>query len=187
MKHAIMKYKAPYLFIMPFFLLFLVFQLVPTLWTVYISLTEWRGIGTPEFIGLENYRKIFVDDMFWEAFANTIVYWVTCLVLIMFFAVGIALLLNSPCLKARAFFRTTTFLPNICAAIAVGLIFRMLFDENMGLVNEFLSLFNVAKIPWLSSLEYSKIPVILLIVWRNTPWYTMIILVGAAEHPERLL
>ena len=184
MKHAIKKYKAPYLFIMPFFLLFLVFQLVPTLWAVYISLTEWRGIGTPEFIGLENYRKIFVDDMFWEAFANTIVYWVTCLVLIMFFAVGIALLLNSPCLKARAFFRTTTFLPNICAAIAVGLIFRMLFDENMGLVNEFLSLFNVAKIPWLSSLEYSKIPVILLIVWRNTPWYTMIILSELLSIPN---
>ena len=56
----------------------------------------------------------------------------------------------------------------------MGLIFRMLFDENVGLVNEVLG----KKIPWLASTAYSKIPVILLIVWRNTPWYTMIVLSG---------
>ena len=45
------RYRYPYLFIMPFFILFLVFQLVPNLWTVYISLTEWNGIGEPRFTG----------------------------------------------------------------------------------------------------------------------------------------
>ena len=48
------KYRAPYLFILPFFILFLLFQLVPTIWTVYISFTEWKGIGTPKFCGLKN-------------------------------------------------------------------------------------------------------------------------------------
>ena len=56
----------------------------------------------------------------------------------------------------------------------MGLIFRMLFDENVGLVNELLG----KKVPWLGQYGYSKIPVILLIVWRNTPWYTMIVLSG---------
>ena len=138
---TIKKYKAPYLFILPFFILFLVFQLIPTVWTFYISLTKWRGIGAPEFVGLDNFRKMLIDGMFWEG---------------------------------KAFFKTATFLPNICAAVAMGLIFRMLFDENVGLVNEVLG----KKIPWLASTAYSKIPVILLIVWRNTPWYTMIVLSG---------
>ena len=136
MLKALKKYRAPYLFIMPFFILF---QLVPTIWTFYISLTNWKGIGTPDFCGFDNYRKMLIDDMFWESLGNTVVYWLTGLVFIICCALLIASLLNSRYLKsnsARAFFKTATFLPNICAAIAMGLIFRMLFDENVGLVNE---------------------------------------------------
>lgn len=178
MLRKIKKYRAPYLFILPFFLLFIVFQLIPTIWTIYISFTEWRGIGTPEFVGLENYSKMAIDDMFWESLLNTAIYWVTGLILILFLAVLIASLLNSECLRGRAFFKTTTFLPNICAAIAMGLIFRMLFDENAGLVNEAMSAVGLSKVPWLASTKWSKLPVIFLIVWRNTPWFTMIVLSG---------
>lgn len=178
MLKKIKKYRAPYLFILPFFILFIVFQLIPSIWTVYISLTKWRGIGTPEFVGFENYSKMIIDDMFWESLLNTAIYWVSGLVLILFLAVLIASLLNSKCLKGKAFFKTATFLPNICAAIAMGLIFRMLFDENTGLVNEIFAALGLDKVPWLASTRYSKIPVIFLIVWRNTPWFTMIVLSG---------
>ena len=70
MLKALKKYRAPYLFIMPFFILFLVFQLVPTIWTFYISLTNWKGIGTPDFCGFDNYRKMLIDDMFWDPWAT---------------------------------------------------------------------------------------------------------------------
>ena len=181
MLKALKKYRAPYLFIMPFFILFLVFQLVPTIWTFYISLTNGKGIGTPDFCGFDNYRKMLIDDMFWESLGNTVVYWLTGLVFIICCALLIASLLNSRYLKsnsARAFFKTATFLPNICAAIAMGLIFRMLFDENVGLVNEVVTIFGGSKIPWLTSTTFSKIPVIILNVWRYTPWFTMILLSG---------
>ena len=181
MLKALKKYKAPYLFILPFFILFFVFQLVPTIWTFYISFTDWKGIGDQEFSGLGNYKKMMVDNMFWESLGNTVVYWLTGLVFILFCALLIACLLNSRFLKsnsARAFFKTATFLPNICAAIAMGLIFRMLFDENVGLFNELLTIFGGSKIPWLTSTTYSKIPVIILNVWRYTPWFTMILLSG---------
>ena len=172
------KYKAPYLFILPFFLLFLAFQLIPTIWTFYISLTNWKGIGAPEFCGINNYRKLLIDNMFWDALKNTMVYWITGLVFILILSVLIASLLNSDMLKGKALFRTVTFLPNICAAIAMGLIFRMLFDENVGLFNEFLSWMGLGKVTWLTSTQYSKIPVIMLNVWRNTPWFTMIVFSG---------
>ena len=71
MLKALKKYRAPYLFIMPFFILFLVFQLVPTIWTFYISLTNWKGIGTPDFCGFDNYRKMLIDDMFWDCLLYT--------------------------------------------------------------------------------------------------------------------
>ena len=178
MLKTLKKYRAPYLFILPFFILFLVFQLIPTVWTFYISLTNWRGIGDPVFCGFENYRKLMLDNMFWDALKNTVVYWLTGLVLILVFAVLIANLLNSELLHGRVFFKTVTFLPNICAAIAMGLIFRMLFDENTGLINEALQAVGGKRIPWMTSTEYSKLPVIILNVWRNTPWFTMIILSG---------
>lgn len=181
---ALKRYRAPYLFILPFFLLFLVFQLIPIVWTVFISFTDWKGIGAPKFCGIKNYRKMMIDNMFWDALGNTAVYWVTGLVLILVLAILIACLLNSNLLKGKMFFKTVTFLPNICAAIAMGLIFRMLFDENAGLINGAGAAVGLPKIPWLTSTAYSKIPVILLNVWRNTPWFTMIVLSGLLNVPK---
>ncbi len=178
------KYKAPYLFILPFFLLFLVFQLIPAIWTFYISLTNWKGIGTPKFCGVGNYKKLLIDNMFWDALGNTVEYWITGLLFILVLSVLIASLLNSDLLKGKAFFRTVTFLPNICAAIAMGLIFRMLFDENVGLFNELLVSLGLEKVPWLTSTKYSRIPVIMLNVWRNTPWFTMIVFSGLLNIPR---
>lgn len=108
--------------------------------------------------------------MFWESLGNTVIYWIAGLVLIMGLSVLIATLLNSPLVKGRAFFRTAAFLPNICAAIAMGLIFRMLFEENVGLVNEILVSLGAERVPWLTSTEFSKIPVVFLTAWRYTPW-----------------
>ena len=174
----------PYLFILPFFVLFLVFQLIPIIWTVYISFTQWRGIGDPQFIGWANYQKILIDNMFWDALKNTVVYWISGLVLILIFALLIASILNSELLKGRVFFKTVTFLPNVCAAIAMGLIFRLFFDENAGLINEALETFGLSRIPWLTSTQFSKVPVIILNVWRITPWFTMIILSGLLNIPR---
>ena len=178
MMKTLKKYRAPYLFILPFFILFFVFKLITTIWTVYISFTEWKGIGDPQPCGVSNYRKMMVDSMFWESLGNTVIYWIAGLVLIMGLSVLIATLLNSPLVKGRAFFRTAAFLPNICAAIAMGLIFRMLFEENVGLVNEILVSLGAERVPWLTSTEFSKIPVVFLTAWRYTPWFTMIVLSG---------
>ncbi len=184
MIQTLKKHKTPYLFILPFFILFLVFQLIPTVWTFYISLTNWRGIGEPEFCGIENYNKLCIDNMFWDALGNTLIYWLSGLILIIILSLLIACLLNSEMLKGKAFFKAVTFLPNVCAAIAMGLIFRMLFDENVGLINEMLKFIGGQRVPWLTSITYSKIPVIILNVWRNTPWFTMIILSGLLNIPK---
>jgi cellobiose transport system permease protein len=173
------KYRYPYLFILPFFVLFLVFQLIPTIWTIAISFTEWNGIGKPRVVAFDNYAHLLSDNMFVDAMVNTIVYWLSGVVCILLLALLIASLLNRKNLRARAFFKTATFLPNVCAAIAMGLIFRMLFDQNVGLVNGIAG----SKIPWLTSMGLSKIPVIMLNVWRNTPWFTMILLSGLLSIP----
>ncbi len=83
--------------------------------------------------------------MFWESLTNTLVYWVSGVIIILALSLLIASLLNSDRLKGRMFFKTVTFLPNICAAIAMGLIFRMFFDENAGMFNEALGFLESIK------------------------------------------
>ncbi|GAA0182430.1 sugar ABC transporter permease [Clostridium sediminicola] len=178
------KHKYPYLFILPFFLLFLVFQLIPTLWTIGISFTKWKGIGKPKFVGLQNYKQLFNDYMFWDAIKNTTIYWVTGVVFILLLSIVIATFLNYNHLRGRSFFKSVTFLPNVCAAIAMGIIFGMLFDENVGLINEFISLFGINAVPWLTSTSMSKVPVVVLNIWRNTPWFTIIVLSGLLNIPR---
>ncbi len=172
------EHKYPYLFILPFFILFFVFQLIPLLWTIVISFTKWNGIGKPVNVGFTNYKMLFSDDLFVHAFTNTLIYWITGVIFILVFAMILALILNSEGLRNAPFFKTVTFLPNVCAAIAMGLIFRMLFDENAGLLNDILNSFGISSKPWLTSIKLSKVPVIILNIWRNTPWFTMIIISG---------
>ncbi|NCC63153.1 MAG: sugar ABC transporter permease [Spirochaetia bacterium] len=178
------KHRIPYLFISPFFLLFLVFQLIPIIWTGYISFTQWNGLGSPVWIGLDNYRLMVQDYMVKDALFNTFTYWIAGIIGILFFALMIALCLNSERLRFNKFFKTATFLPYVCASVAMGLIFGMLFDENAGLINEFLVLMGSGRIPWLTSSAYARIPVIILFNWRITPWFTLIILSGLLNIPK---
>lgn len=181
--NLIREHKHPYLFILPFFILFIVFKLYPVIWTLKISFTEWNGIKEPEFIGLDNYKSLFKDYMFWDAIRNTMVYWLVGGFFIITLAVLLALLLNYQKLKGRRFFKIVTFLPNISAAIAMGLIFGMLFDQNVGVINEIIGLFGFEDIEWLTSTRFSKIPVLALYVWRHTPWFALIILTALLKIP----
>ena len=88
------------------------------------------------------------------------------------------ILLQGNRLGGKRFYRVVLFLPNVTATVAVGLVFTMLFDFNSGLVNGFLQALGVHRLPWLNSTGLSKIPVMVLNVWRVTPWYMLIILSG---------
>lgn len=178
------RHGAGYLFIGPFFVLFLVFQLFPILWTFYISTQEWSGLGEPESVGLKNFRLLLTDPQFWDATANTLIYWICGLVFILPLAMGISLLLNKRDLHGLRTFRTLTFLPYVCATVAIGLIFNIMFDTQQGLVNEVLGLVGLDPVGWLTTTTWSKVPVIVLNVWRHTPWFALILLGGLLNLPR---
>ena len=101
MLETLKKYRMPYLFISPFFVLFIVFQLIPIIWTGYISFTEWNGLGSPKWVGLANYQLMAQDYMVADAIRNTVVYWIAGIIGILVFALMIALCLNSERLKFK--------------------------------------------------------------------------------------
>lgn len=182
-KSSVWKYRNPYLFISPFFLLFIVFQLFPMVWTLRISFTKWNGIGEAQSVGWNNYNVLFQDYMFWDAMKNTFFYWVTAIVFIIPLALLISVLLTYKRLRGGLFFKSVTFFPYVCAAVAIGLIFNMMFDYNSGIINETLGFFGLAPVEWLTSVSTSKIPVVILNIWRHTPWFTLILISGLLSIP----
>lgn len=184
MARFVQRYGAGYLFILPFFALFFTFQLFPIVWTFYMSTQEWSGLGDPQGVGLDNYRLLLRDPMFWDAAWNTLVYWVFALVLILPLAMGMSLILNRAGLYGSQFFRTVVFLPYVCATVAIGLIFNIMFDTQQGLVNELLMLVGLDPVGWLTTTTWSKVPVVILNVWRQTPWFALILLGGLLTIPR---
>jgi len=181
----IWRARTIYLFISPFFVLFAIFQFFPLVWSFYMSFHEWNGLGPMEPIGLQNYRFLLRDEVFHTALGNTVIYWLANGLLILPLALLLANFLAMPHLAGRRLMRSVMFLPYVTATVAVGLIFNMIFDFNSGLVNSLLNAVGLPSVPWLTSVEISKLPVIFLNVWRLTPWYTLILLSGLqGMNPE---
>jgi ABC-type sugar transport system permease subunit len=118
---------------------------------------------------------LFHDYMVKDALFNTTFYWILSLIIILFFSTLIAYCLNRAGLKFKRFFKTAVYLPYVCASVAMGLIFGMLFDENAGFINEILVSLGGHRIPWLTSSRYARLPVLMLFNWRIIPWFTIII------------
>jgi len=177
------RYGFAYLAISPFFLQFIIFQLVPTIETFYYSFTDWNGMKKPRWVGWRNYAQLFNDYQFIDSLRNTTLYWIVGVIGVLGFALLIASFLNSKALRFKAFFKTATYLPYVCASMAMGLIFGMLFDENAGLINAVISLFGGTPQPWLTSSRLARIPVHILFIWRTIPWYTLIFLSGLLNIP----
>ena len=165
-----------YLFIAPFYLLFLVFQLYPMLWSLVLSFYEWNGIGPQTFVGLQNYAAVLRDPMFFDAMVNTFWYLAVNLVFILPLSVLLGQLLCAKGLRGCRAHKTIQMLPYITSTAAAGIIFGMLFDVNIGVVNDMLQALGLPAIPWLTSIEWSKVPVMVLSIWRNTPWYMLIVM-----------
>src|SRR3954470_16920242 len=133
---------SPYLYIAPFFVLFLGFGLFPILYTGYVSLTDRDLLrpGVAVFTGAANYRALVGDEYFWNAVKNTMALMVMCSVPQLVFALIIAHVLNAR-MRLRTMFRMGVLLPNVTSIVAVALVFAQLFSRDFGIINWALGVF----------------------------------------------
>ena len=174
---------APYLFISPFYLLFLAFGLLPILFSLAVSLYDWRGTQQATFTGLSNYQVLFHDADFFAALTNTIIVWLGSTVPMIFLALAFASILNSQRLRLRGLFRTIYFLPVVTSLVVTGLIFSVLFSTSYGLVNDVLQLFGIQPIDFLGDPAWMKPALILALLWRWTGNDMVIMLAGLQSIP----
>lgn len=146
------------IFCTPFLLIFLIFQLYPILYSFYLSLTFQENSKTFIFIGLENYKDLFTDKVFWKSVLNTWVIWLMCFIPQLVSALLLAVLLTQYKIKKAGFFRAVFYLPNLVTAASIGVLFAALFDWQTGSVNNILVSLGLIdeKINWMSSPSFAQ-------------------------------
>lgn len=176
-----------YLFIAPHFLLFLLFAIIPVVYSIGISFFHWDFIGVPKFVGLENYEQLLIDTgstyhrEFMQALKNNIAYIIFGVPVFVFIPLLMACLLHHrpPC---AALFQAILFIPSILSVSTVAIMCRWLFDRKFGLVNRFLGL----DISWTTAEPWFWIAIILINLWCCTGGNLIIFLAGMADIPKSL-
>ncbi|MGB8253475.1 MAG: sugar ABC transporter permease, partial [Anaerolineaceae bacterium] len=131
----IYKARWPYLFISPFYILFLIFGLYPVVFSFYLSFTDWKGLGPIKSVGLNNFILLFQDQVFLQSIYNGVILFFMYVPIMTLLALVLAVILNSKRIRGFRFFRTILFIPYIMNIVAAGFTFRLLLEQKYGLVN----------------------------------------------------
>ena len=159
-----------------------VFFIVPFGVVVYYSMID--GVGSRNFVFLENFIKLFNNSAFIMASKNTLQFSAIAVPLAVILAIVLALMLECR-IPMKSQFRTFFLSPMMVPVASVVLIWQVLFNYN-GTINEFLALFDIAKIDWLQS-DHCQAVVIILFLWKNLGYNMILFMAGLANIPKELL
>jgi len=175
-------------FLAPFLLLYISFTLWPLLATIIYSLFEWDGSRPlTEFVGLENYRSLIQNEIFWSSFRNTLVFAVLNTMIKLPLALFIAILLTQRWVWLKRIFRTVFFAPLVVPVAMAGLIFNFLLDPAFGAVNDALTTFGIVDRPiTFLGARYAMISIVLISVWQILGQYMIYWMAALQNVPEEL-
>lgn len=178
----------PWLFLAPFMLTFGVFLIWPLLQSCTLAFQQTFGPRSTAWVGFDNFTFMVGDPLFWKAVRNTFVFAAGSVFLQLPLSLGLALLLNRPGLKGRAFFRLVFFAPSLVGLVFVGLLFSLLFAPHTGLVNtvlhDILPSFN-PEFPWL---QVHVMPALIIAaLWLYTGFNMVYFLAALQSVPPELM
>ena len=175
-----------YSFIAPNFLGFAIFILFPVIFTIILSVMNWDGFNAMTFAGFDNFRSIFRDRVFKVAFWLTLLYVVFTVVLTLLASLALACVLNRK-IKGRDVFRSAIFFPYVASMIAIGAVWKQLFESNYGPINMALRAIGVSNPPgWFASTDWAIWGVIVVAIWKFMGYYMLIYLAGLQDIPVQL-
>ena len=190
-KNTKIKYRkseviSGYLFILPSAALFLVFMIIPIFMGFYISMTNYDGFKTMDFVGLQNYTAMFKDSYFTISLKNNLIYALATVPGTIVLSLLLAVAVNKG-LKGSSFFKTVFFFPYITSNVAVGIIWSLLFNPNNGPINNFLRGIGIAAPPdWLLSTKWALPAIIVVSIWKSAGYYMIIFLAGLQAISKEL-
>ncbi len=180
-----------YLFISPFFILFAVFGLYPLLFSFYLSFTRWDGLTPRAWVGMDNFALMLDDEVLAASLWNTLIIGLLYIPVMLFLAFVFANILHLRWLRLRALFRTAVFIPCVTPMVVIALVFGLIFSSEKGVLNfllaqlgKYVPALDFGPVQWLTSEQWSKVSVALLVLWRWTGYNMVLMLAGLQGIPD---
>ncbi|WP_229311029.1 carbohydrate ABC transporter permease [Larkinella soli] len=174
----------PYGLVAPYILHFAVFVAFPVVFSVVLTFHRWNIISPMEFIGLDNYVRLFKDRLFWQAIYNTLRFLVVHIPLQIVVALALAELLNRT-VRGASFFRAAFFLPVIVSGVVVTILWQQLLGYNLGLLNRLLTAVSLPRVAWLDDPDIAMYSIAVMATWKNVGLYVILFLVGLQTVPAQ--
>ncbi len=180
----------PFVFLAPYLLLFIVFIVIPAVFGIWISLHVWDPllIAKP-WVGLQNYTDLFSSNSttagpFWNSMEATGKFTLYSVPLLVVIPLVVALILNQQ-IRGIQFFRAMYFAPYVLGVAVIGVLWRFLLDPNVGLVNYYLGVLGLEKVPWITALPWAWVSLVGATVWWTLGFNAVIYLAGLQDiDPE---
>ncbi|WP_261806014.1 carbohydrate ABC transporter permease [Lapidilactobacillus luobeiensis] len=167
--------KAAYSMMLPFLIFFIITILIPTIMSLWFSFSQVSD--SIDFVGLSNFKAIFKDPLFFKSYYNVFIFMFFSIPITVLLALIFAVLLNKPTIKGRGFFRTVYYLPAVTSIVAVSSVFLTFYNPT-GLFNAVVTAFGGQPIPWLTDPFWARVSIIIISIWLNVGYYTVLFLAG---------
>jgi multiple sugar transport system permease protein len=178
--------QSPYLLLIPVATLLCFIIVIPEIWALYLSFTNYSPGTPPTFVGLSNYSKIFRDPVFWEALINSMIFLISVICFEFLIGFGTALLLFQG-FRFQKIWTSLLIAPYAISPVVACVLWKYLLDPSYGAVNYVLSLFGLQPVRWFGNTFTAFIPIIITDVWINSPFVQIIAYSALISIPKEIL
>ncbi len=176
------KHLTPYVMVSPYLIHFMAFIAFPVVFSLVLMFHHWNIIAPMEFVGLDNFYRLFQDKLFFKAIGNTLIFLVIHIPLQIIFALFLAEVLNQK-IKLRGFFRAAFFLPVVISGVVVTYLWQQLYGYDTGLINRLLVEIGFGRVGWIINPNLAMPSIAIMATWKNVGLYVVLFLVGLQGVP----
>lgn len=173
----------PYILVSPYLIHFILFVAFPVIFSIVLTFHKWNIISPMKFIGVNNYQRLFLDNIFFRSILNTLLFLIIHIPLQIIVALFLAEILNQK-IKLKGFYRAAFFLPVIVSGVVVTILWQQLFGLDTGILNRILVTIGLGKVGWLTDPNIAMISIAVMATWKNVGLYIVLFLVGLQTVPQ---
>lgn len=177
-----------YLYLLPFFIVFLIFKLYPIIYTFVLSFCNMDVLsGDLTFVKLANYKRLLSSPYFFRSIGNTLLIWIMSIVPQLTLAFLLALLMSNRWLRGRSVFRNVYFFPNLVTSVTIGLLFGALFSYPGGAINSVIRALGLEAVDFQNNQMLARVVIAIAICWKNFGFNIIYFTAGINSISEEVL
>lgn len=183
----LIEQRYSYLFIAPVVILFFIFVFIPVIASLFLSFTKYNILTPPQWVGLDNYRQIFLNDpRFWKALRNTSLYVLGVVPIAIWISLLLAVAIDQK-IRFKNFYKALFFMPVVTSVVAISVIWKWLFaGSKFGLINHWLMKLGFNPIDWIMSPTWTLPAIMIMSIWAGLGYNMILILAGLQTIPSTL-